>query len=505
MNILYLPIDERPCNTTVVNAIAGTSQDVTLKIPPMSFLGRKKTPAKIQELWKWIDKEIENCEGLIFSPELMLYGGLIPSRLHHLEEENRQGMLKKLARLKEKYPLLTIVSSTIVMRTPQYSSSDEEPDYYGEFGESIFLSKYLFDKKERIGLTEDETRTLEDLSGSIPETAISDFEKRRAYNLETTFSLLNFLESSVLDYIVVPQDDSAEFGYTAIDQKKVFEYVNEKKLRRKTSVHPGSDEVGATLLARLVNVLNEHQPKIYPVYSSTLGPSLIPNYEDRPFNETLKKHIIALNGKLVYSLEEADIVLGYNTPGKIMQESWVQEKTVDQTYYSFRDLQTFTEVLKEAVESGKKVSVADSAYSNGGDRELLDHLIQENLFLNLHSYKGWNTNANTLGTTLAQGCLAVGGSEQTIKANIYHLLDDYIYQAVVRSDITDTLLNREQLTYNDLKDKSEVVNESISADILKVYQSRFPELAEVIHVENLVTKSPWNRMFETRLTFDLHF
>lgn len=503
MKILYLPIDERPCNTTVVENIAKTNRKIELIIPPQDLLGRKKTPADTQELWQWVEEKVKQCDGLIFSPALMLYGGLIPSRIHHLSDQNRTDFIERLIRLKNENAQLTILSSAIVMRTPRYNSSDEEPDYYEEYGQALYMSKYLFDKKVRMGLSTDEEAQLVQLISELPAEVVADYEKRREYNLETTLAMLRLARDSVIDNVVVPQDDSSEYGYTAIDQKKVMRFIRENELGRKVLVYPGSDEVGATLLARCINDADHVQPKVYVLFSSTLGPTLIPNYEDRPFYETLKKHIQAVNGKLVDSLKEADIVLGYNTPGKIMQESWVQGENTDQTYYSFRDLNTFMDILKEGIQAEKKVIIADSAFSNGGDEDLVDILIRENVFLHLFSYKGWNTNANTLGTTLAQGCIADSLSRETIKTNIYHLLDDFIYQALVRMNLTNSLLKQKDLTYFDLKDKATDINKVISKEILNYYNVRFKALADQVSVSSLVTRSPWNRMFETELSFDI--
>ncbi|OJF92122.1 DUF4127 family protein [Alkalibacterium sp. 20] len=504
MNILYLPIDERPCNTLVVANIAKTNKGIHLITPQKRLQEKKKIPAITQELWQWVEQEAAQCEGLIFSPELMLYGGLIPSRIHHLSDEKRDSFIEKLIKLKNDNPQLTILSSAIVMRTPGYNSSDEEPDYYEQYGEAIYKSKYLFDKKERMGLSSNEEDQLVRLTDTIPREVVADYENRRAYNLKTTLAILKLAKDSVINNVVVPQDDSAEYGYTAIDQKKVMTVINENGLGRSVLVYPGSDEVGATLLARFINDTNQYQPKVYALFSSTLGPSLIPNYEDRPFFETLKKHVQAINGKLVESMSEADIVLGYNTPGKIMQESWEQETNIDQTYYSFRDLNTFIDALKEAISAGKKVIVADSAFSNGGDRELINALVRENVFLGLYSYKGWNTNANTLGTTLAQGCIADSLSRETIKTNIYHLLDDFIYQAMIRMNLTKSVLKQEDLNYFDLKDKAEKINTLISQAILDYYNNHLTTLANEVAVKSLITRSPWNRMFETELEFDIH-
>lgn len=96
--------------------------------------------------------------------------------------------------------------------------------------------------------------------------------------------------------------------------------------------------------------------------------------------------------------------------------------------------------MEEAIQSGKKVALVDSAYSNGGDGDILNLLIHEELFLKLTSYKGWNTNANSLGTSLAQLCIADHKNEEVKQNLMYHLLDDFIYQSLIRQEIDETYL-----------------------------------------------------------------
>lgn len=42
MKLIYIPIDERPCNTTVVKRMIETNKSSTVSIPPKSLLGIKK-------------------------------------------------------------------------------------------------------------------------------------------------------------------------------------------------------------------------------------------------------------------------------------------------------------------------------------------------------------------------------------------------------------------------------------------------------------------------------
>ena len=155
---------------------------------------------------------------------------------------------------------------------------------------------------------------------------------------------------------------------------------------------------------------------------------------------------------------ELEISQAVTCPGKVMMESFDQNEA-DITYRSFRSLNWFTEKIADFIHQGKPVMVADCAYSNGGDLEFLEMLDTLCLLDRLISYKGWNTHCNTLGSTLAQGILAydVDGAERQIRENLlYHILDDGLYQADIRSAMTAGMEGTE-LTYFDLKDQQEQI------------------------------------------------
>lgn len=51
-------------------------------------LGNKKLPADLDKLASFLRKECKDADGLILSVDTLLYGGLIPSRIHHETERN---------------------------------------------------------------------------------------------------------------------------------------------------------------------------------------------------------------------------------------------------------------------------------------------------------------------------------------------------------------------------------------------------------------------------------
>ena len=82
--IVFLPLDERPCNYDFVYKLF-QSEEIQLVRP--SKLGNKKSAANTEEIREFLLEECKEAYGLILSVDMLLYGGLIPSRMHHETEE----------------------------------------------------------------------------------------------------------------------------------------------------------------------------------------------------------------------------------------------------------------------------------------------------------------------------------------------------------------------------------------------------------------------------------
>lgn len=485
MKILLIPLDERPCNYRFPQML----QDDNLEIitPELTLLGVKKTPAFINPLQDFILENIANVDAAVLSMDMLLYGGLIPSRLHLEKEEELYKRLSIIEKIKKVNPKVKIYAFQCIMRCPQYDSSEEEPDYYDDYGYAIFRKKYLEDKQQREKLNDTEMNELVNIQ--IPLEIIEDYESRREKNLLMNKKALSYIKNNLIDFYVIPQDDSSPFGYTAKDQKTVLSLIKKEGLELQTMVYPGADEVSMSLITRAYNEYYQKQPKIFPFYASILGPTIVPRYEDRPMFESLKSHIRVTGAKMVQNVNDADIVLAINCPGKIMQESFDDKKDI--TYSSYRELLTFCYQIKDYLDQGYKVALCDSAYSNGGDLEMLSFLDSLNVLDRLSAYAGWNTNCNTLGTVLAQCQIA---REIPIDNIIYRIIEDGLYQAKVRKMVIENDLVELGLGYYDFKDQQNEVEHRISCQLLQNYNNY--NLAKKYPIKSLDIYMPWKRMFE---------
>ncbi len=398
MKILYVPLDERPCNYKYPSLNVAGVKNISLIVPPKKLLGQKKKAAELTSLWNFVEAEIDSCDYAVLSLDMLLYGGLIPSRIHGNQQEIVDSCFDKISHLKEKNPNLKIFASQCIMRSPRYNSSDEEPDYYETYGKDLHRRAFLADKEKRETLSTKEKEEQEAIQ--IPNEVVADYETRRNFNLNYNMKALALIKEQKIDFLVIPQDDSAEFGYTAKDQNKVRQAMEELNVEKKVRIYPGADEVGQTLVTRAYLDYKGCSPKIYTFYSSTLGPQIIPDFEDRPLRESLKSHIEACGLTWTDNSQEARYILAYNTPGKVMVSASQQNKS-DATYHTYRNLLTFTLEIQEYLKEEKYVGICDSAYSNGGDLKLLKYLKMYDLLEDIYAYAGWNTNCNSLGTALS--------------------------------------------------------------------------------------------------------
>lgn len=500
MQLLYVPLDERPCNVYYPQMIAALQPQMQLRVPPLELLSQKKQAAVIDQLWDWVIEQATLCQTALLSIEMLVYGGLLPSRLHHDSVEILVERLQRLKKLKHLYPALDIFASNLIMRTPAYSSAEEEPDYYGVYGEQIFWWGWLQDKRERMGLTAAEQTQWEQIQQDLPMQHLTDYRDRRTCNVEVNLATLTLVEQGIISFLAIPQDDSAPYGFTAMDQRRIVSHVLSRRLQRQVHLYPGADEAGCTLLARAYNQHLGHSPRLYILHSAVGTEQIVPLYEDRPLGESLKAHVLAAGAQIVSTPDAADAVLAINSAGQVMQEAWNQA-TKDITYTSFRNLRFFVAEIERLVKQGRWVAIADIAFANGGETELVEMLDDAALWDNLLAYAGWNTCCNTLGTVLATLSLGLESDRpQAITFNkMYRLLEDWAYQAIVRQETIQTVLPQLGASYYDFNGQEAVITQTIAQQLRAVWQQYLRQSFTQWQIQQLAVSTPWHRMFEIGL------
>ncbi|EHS59771.1 DUF4127 family protein [Paenibacillus sp. Aloe-11] len=497
--VLFVPLDERPCNYEFPYLLAqGT--DLQMERPPLEWMGQKKIPGDTTRLWAWLEERAAAADGAIIAMDTLLYGGIVPSRLHEMTSEQVRGRVNRLRRLKQLYPQLTLYAFQLIMRCPQYSLADEEPDYYADWGREIFRKGFIEHRQELGIATSEEVLELTDINQRLPVEVLGDYLGRRRVNLEANEAALELVAEGVIDFMVIPQDDSAPYGYTAKDQQQLRSRISELALDLNVYMYPGADEVGCTLLARWVNQANQAVPLIYPRLSALQGAFVVPLFEDRYFYETLKYQIMAAGGLIASSAAEADLILLANTPGDTMAEASSQQRAMA-GYDVHRNVVELVEYGAHMLHyEGKNIAFADVGYANGADLKLLRLLKQKGLLFKLAGYAGWNTSSNTLGTVIAQSTLYThyGPSEEHLDFLALRYAEDACYCAVVRTAMNNGIV--EQMGFN--KFMLDGQRGSVSAVIRERLERALEEYVNGPEGCVKITDCymPWNRTFEVGLT-----
>jgi hypothetical protein len=179
-------------------------------------------------LSEWLRKETALADYLVVSLDMLVYGGIVPSRLHHLSLEECRKRLALLIELKQMNPKLRIYAFNLIMRAPAYNSSEEEPDYYADHGYNLYTYGWLTDKKNREQLTEEESVEWERVKTDLPQKVLNDFLSRRSVNSTVNQLAIDHVQQDVIDFLIIPLDDNAEYGYTSQEQRNLLFSVEDK-------------------------------------------------------------------------------------------------------------------------------------------------------------------------------------------------------------------------------------------------------------------------------------
>lgn len=457
MRIGLVPLDERPCNKLFPRMI-GETAGVSVITPPRGILGKQKQPGDFERLKNWLRANIASFDALVLSVDQLVYGGLVPSRLTHQSEDDCLDRLAFLGELRTLFPNIPFYGFNVITRIPNYNLALEEPEYWNDYGSMIYAYSQYFD----LAASSNDSQIIarkEQLAQSIPEEVLHDVLWRRRRNHQLNVAALELVHGGVLDSLLLTLDDTSQNGLPRLEREILESKTHELGLEDKVRIHPGADEVAALLVSKALLDNCQLSPRYFIHYESQSGADVVALYEDRPIQESVHSQIKSSGGLVAETVDAADIILFVNTPHGQQGESWDQDKyTPEESDANRSRITGFVKKLKEHQDLGHHVAVADLAYANGSDRELIHALQEFSCLTQLCSYGAWNTASNTLGTVVAHSntrWLAqtiLSSSVQHEKAHFQFLLlrfiDDWLYQSVVRTEIRETFGSPHELGAN---------------------------------------------------------
>lgn len=508
--IVFISLDERPCTYDYPNMLASMANNINFVEIPRELMGDIKKPGNMVAMKEFLLKECADADYAIVAIDSILYGGIVPSRLHYDNVETLKERLNVLKEIKKINSKIKIYAYHLIMRCPSGSGDAEEPHYYALCGREIHLVGYYDHLSSLTTLNEEQQKVYDEakefISKNNYQEYVDDYLARRKVNVAMNLYTLDLVKDNTIDFLIIPQDDSAPYGLTAKDQMIVREKLSALNLELKALMYPDADAVGNALLARTINEINNVKPLVYVRYSSCNNGNIIPNYEDRPVSESIKYQIMAAGGQVTNNYHDANIILMVNVPLADMQEAGrlyerlyiYKTGETDLNYTVGRNLVEYVEYIKYLVSLKKCVAVADIAYANGGDMNLFQLLKNENLLFKINSYAGWNTAANTLGTCIPLAMInnLYGFTQQWYDFMGLRYLEDLGYMSYVRHVAFDKFKNEFVWKEIDGKEDGKVAT-FIRNELTKWAQENL--VSNDYKVEIVKHQQPWNRFFETGL------
>lgn len=488
--MLFLPMDNRPvCSSYAVKTMEAAGYNVL--VPPDKYLASYNRNGNPDELWKWLVKRAPQADAAVISTDSLIYGGLVASRTHHEPQAVLEERLKRLETLRDQSAVRLYAFSTL-MRTPRASFGAVEPPYYSKLGPAIFRYSELCDSDDLIGLNLKNALTKKTLETNLPTDALQDWLDRRQKNLHINSILTDMARKNRFHFLAIGKDDNAPLSHTHMEARKLTQETYDLT-QRTFQIVPGVDQLGLLLLTRAGNELSRYNPRVYAFYAEGWGPRTLPQYSDMTLGQSVPQQILAIDGRTATSAANADIVLALNTPyDGVMMDSTAPSNQ----FFSSPQNRKYISQLKQLLDNGNLVSLADVAYSNGADNGFMNELANAGQIEQLTAYNGWNTADNTVGFAICQGVLAPQMQKQDAKKLMQsRIIDDWYYQANARRNAAAFLDSQNQTTAIYLLGPYQKPVQDLAQDICRELAGRYTFTAK----SNFDITFPWDRLFEIEI------
>lgn len=453
--LLFIPLDDRPVTMDLVVDLARAA-GVEVRTPDRSVLGDRHRAGDVDRIWDWLDgqADVAGATAMIASVEMLCLGGLVASRKSEAEFEVIGPKLRRLYEIATQIPAYV---SAVIPRAPVERTSEDAPE------------------------------------GSVG---------HRKRQLRVNTDLIDAASRGLLRYLLIGQDDNAPESSSHRERAELEKHVKAMGARS-VLLTSGADELNARLLVRWLNDLTGISPSVQVMYTYPESAQRIPLYESAPLSQTVKEHVQSAGCETVAN--GADILLWVHNFNEHQHEARDQGDGLDHG-----TVETRLNGVRVGARHDQVVALADVRYANGGDRALVERLLEEPRFAGVVAYAGWNTCSNSLGTAIAQAVVVhhlrantLPGSDRIFRPVLFsRILDDWGYQAIVRPQLARWLEDRggvpSELGTNEGTAETHAL-QGLRGDTLPRLQASFPDHPITI---NRVT-FPWHRLFEIRIDLEI--
>jgi hypothetical protein len=485
--IAFVPMDDRPV-TAELPVMLGRIAGVRVEAPPRALIGRFLAAGRSDDLIAWLNREAgtRRTRAFVVSTDMLAYGGLTASRVPGPSYADAVFRLRELAQLRLKSPGAWIGAFGTIMRLAPTGIPAGTP-FFAAYPVWPYLQQYanLHDPP-----LPGEVVSAEHLRELIGEPALDAYLATRARNLAVDRLLLQMTEKGVIDRLVLGQDDAGPVGLHVREVALLQSELVGANLANRASIEPGADELGMALVAHAIARAATWTPRIGVRYSTPEGALYQDPIEYAPISAAIDALVGVCGG--VRDDSQSEIVLYVRVPDTTSPEDDV-----------------LMAEMKNDVDRGRSVAFADLSYltSYRDQAAFAQRLLTSGLASRLDAYASWNTNANTVGTALAEAIAAGAGRRlHTYDASAHRtftfvrFVDDYAFHDEVRPQLNATLAAQGITDHTLLApgaaasiaqlDRSLLWNDAVGI---------LSQLDPGYHVAAISIGLPWGRTFETSI------
>ncbi len=494
-----VPLDDRPCNRLFPAQLAPAA-GWEVRLPPRESLGWFTEPGDCDAVGDWLSRS--ESDRLVVSLDMLCYGGLVASRSPAVQVELAMRRLDRLRALRRDRPDLVIYACSLITRLGTTVTSRAELEVHE------LLSRYsqLVDRVERLG--EGTARgELEAVSARLEPSVLASYLEVRRRNHSVNRAAIQLAAEEVVDYLVFAQEDAAAVGVHVPEQLALRDQVAEFRATDRVSIHPGADEVGLVLAARHCLRANDRPLSIAVDYATDAGADIVPRFQNHSLRETVESQIVAAGARPV-APGEAEVAVFVHTPRE-RQADIAEAPPLGEAPALALQAASLSQRIRAAKAGGALVGLADAAYCNGADPELMGTLASTGAARDLDAFAAWNTAANTVGTVVSHLCLQAraespgpsGADAVSARFLACRLVDDYGYQSQVRQRAVARAEAMGADPYA-LGGARAELEQYVSAELEPLAHSIYSDLlarAEEGPLGEVRVSLPWQRLFEVEL------
>ena len=501
LTFVVVPLDDRPVTAQLPRSL-GAIAGVSVAEPPRPLLGRYLTPGDSAGILRWLrDDAPRDARAYVISQDMIVYGGLVASRIPGVSRAEAYTRLQNLAAIRAARPAASFAVFGTVMRlaptgVPRLGRAATFPfagaDVWGAVQQYANLPDPPQSEQQRA------------FAGSLRAglgPALDAYLDTRARDRDVDLFALRITAEEGFDRIVLGQDDAGPVGLHLRDLAALRSFASTWLPPSRASIEPGADELAMVLVAAALAREARVVPRVRAIYSRANGATVNDPLEFAPIATTIADITRSCGARFAAADEQADIDLFVRVPATGAGD---EARFVDAIA---RDV----DVRSKASQAAPLAAVADLSFLATNDyaqqRQLTGELVARGIAGDVAAFASWNTVANTVGTTLPEAIAVLAGRRLRTydprahaTFTLVRYVDDVTFHTLVRPELNDVL------TAGGVSDHTllapEIARRTASDNRALLWQAGLDLLARIapqFRDAGFTITLPWDRTFETEL------